>query len=103
MVEKDPFLHRPGTQLAVIPQLQRHFRESIRLPDGFLIVALYVVAVCGPLMVSGYRHVAIFGIVNLIAVENLRSRFNATFAIGSTGFSEGMACARMEPAPLAAA
>jgi 4-carboxymuconolactone decarboxylase len=37
-------------------------------------------------------------LVNLIAVENLRSRFNATFAIGSTGFSEGVACARMEPA-----
>jgi len=37
-------------------------------------------------------------LVNLIAVENLRSRFNATFGIGSTGFSEGMACARMEPA-----
>jgi AhpD family alkylhydroperoxidase len=36
-------------------------------------------------------------LVNLIAVENLRSRFNATFAIGSTGFSEGMTCARMEP------
>lgn len=37
-------------------------------------------------------------LVNLIAVENLRSRFNGTFQIGSTGFSEGMACARMEPA-----
>ena len=36
-------------------------------------------------------------LVNVIAVENLRSRFNAAFAIGSTGFSEGMACARMEP------
>jgi alkylhydroperoxidase family enzyme len=36
-------------------------------------------------------------LVNLVAVENLRSRFNATFAIGSTGFSEGMTCARMEP------
>ncbi len=42
-------------------------------------------------------------LVNLIAVENLRSRFNATFAIGSTGFSEGMACARMEPGPAGAA
>jgi AhpD family alkylhydroperoxidase len=40
-------------------------------------------------------------LVNLIAVENLRSRFNATFAIGSTGFSEGTACARMEPASVA--
>jgi hypothetical protein len=45
-----------------------HLSYSIRLPDGFLVVALYVVAVCGPLMVSGYRHVAIFGIVNLVAV-----------------------------------
>jgi AhpD family alkylhydroperoxidase len=40
-------------------------------------------------------------LVNLIAVENLRSRFNAAFAIGSTGFREGMVCARMEPASLA--
>jgi len=38
------------------------------LPDGFLIVALYVVAVCGPLLVSGYRNVALFGVVNLVAV-----------------------------------
>ena len=45
-----------------------HLSYSIRLPDGFLVVALYVVAVCGPLLMSGYRHVAIFGIVNLIAV-----------------------------------
>ncbi len=45
-----------------------HLAYGIRLPDGLLIVALYVVAVCGPLLVSGYRHVAIFGIVNLVAV-----------------------------------
>lgn len=36
-------------------------------------------------------------LVNLIAVENLRSRFNATFQLGSVGFNDGMACARMEP------
>jgi AhpD family alkylhydroperoxidase len=41
-------------------------------------------------------------LVNLIAVENLRSRFNGALAIGSTGFSEGMVCARMEPAPVTA-
>ena len=41
---------------------------SIRLHDGLLIVALYVVAVCGPLLVSGYRNVALFGVVNLVAV-----------------------------------
>jgi hypothetical protein len=38
------------------------------VPDGFLIVTLYVVAVCGPLLLSGYRSVAVFGIVNLVAV-----------------------------------
>lgn len=45
-----------------------HLSYSIRLSDGFLVVALYVVAVCGPLLLSGYRNVAIFGIVNLVAV-----------------------------------
>jgi hypothetical protein len=45
-----------------------HLSYSIRLPDGFAIVALYVVAVCGPLLVSGYRNVVIFGVVNLVAV-----------------------------------
>jgi hypothetical protein len=45
-----------------------HLSYSIRLSDGFVIVALYVVAVCGPLLVSGYRNVVIFGAVNLVAV-----------------------------------
>jgi len=45
-----------------------HLSYSIRLSDGLLIVACYVVAVCGSLLLSGYRHVAIFGIVNLAAV-----------------------------------
>ncbi len=45
-----------------------HLSYSIRLSDGFWIVALYVVAVCGPLLVSGYRNVALFGAVNLVAV-----------------------------------
>jgi AhpD family alkylhydroperoxidase len=35
-------------------------------------------------------------LVNLIALENLRSRFNAAFGIGPAGFSEGRACARLE-------
>ncbi len=45
-----------------------HLSYSVRLSDGFLIVALYVVAVCAPLLLSGYRHVAIFGVLNLVAV-----------------------------------
>lgn len=37
-------------------------------------------------------------LVNLAALENLRSRFNGAFDIGSAGFSEGMVCARPEGA-----
>lgn len=37
-------------------------------------------------------------LVQLVAVENLRSRFNAAFGLGAAGFSDGMVCARMEPA-----
>jgi hypothetical protein len=45
-----------------------HLSYSIRVPDGLLVVALYVVAVCGPLLMSGYRNVVIFGAANLVAV-----------------------------------
>jgi hypothetical protein len=45
-----------------------HLSYSIRIPDGLLVIALYVVAVCGPLLMSGYRNVVIFGAVNLVAV-----------------------------------
>ncbi len=37
-------------------------------------------------------------LVNLIALENLRSRFNAAVGLGAVGFNEGAACARMESA-----
>ena len=45
-----------------------HLSYDIRVTDGFLIIALYVAAVCGPLLLSGYRSVVIFGAVNLVAV-----------------------------------
>ncbi len=45
-----------------------HLSYSISVPAGLVIVALYVVAVCGPLLMSGYRNVVLFGVVNLIAV-----------------------------------
>ena len=45
-----------------------HLSYGIRVADGLLIVALYVVAVCGPLLMSGYRNVVLFGAVNLVAV-----------------------------------
>jgi len=45
-----------------------HLSYGIRVPDGLLIVAVYVVAVCGPLLLSGHRGVVVFGAVNLVAV-----------------------------------
>jgi hypothetical protein len=83
-----------------------HFDETERL-----VLDLAVGMTVTPVQVSDELFAALHAhfddgqlveLVNLIAVENLRSRFNATFAIGSTGFSEGMVCARMEPAPVAA-
>ena len=52
-----------GVKLAL-----HHLSYGVRLPDGLVIVVLYVVAVCGPLLMSGYRAVVLFGVVNLIAV-----------------------------------
>jgi hypothetical protein len=45
-----------------------HLAYSLRVHDGFLIIVLYVVAVCGALLLSGERHIVIFGIVNLVAI-----------------------------------
>jgi hypothetical protein len=41
---------------------------STDLRAGRLVVALYVVATCGALLVSGVRDIARFGVVNLVAV-----------------------------------
>jgi hypothetical protein len=48
-----------------------HLSYRIGLHSGALIVAAYVVATCGSLIVSGYRDIATFGIVNLVAVALL--------------------------------
>jgi hypothetical protein len=48
-----------------------HVSYGTGIHDGVLIVGAYVVATCGSLLFSGYRHIAIFGVVNLIAVAVL--------------------------------
>jgi hypothetical protein len=45
-----------------------HLAYNITISHGGIVVGLYVVAVCGSLLFSGYRHVEIFGFANLIAV-----------------------------------
>jgi 4-carboxymuconolactone decarboxylase len=41
-------------------------------------------------------------LTHLIALENLRGRFNLALGVGSAGFSEGMVCAVPETVPLSA-
>ena len=48
-----------------------HLSYSIGLHHAVIIVGLYVVAICGALLFSGYRHIALFGIANLAAVVAL--------------------------------
>jgi hypothetical protein len=45
-----------------------HLAYSIGLRHGLLIIGLYVVATCGSLLMSGYRHIVIFGLANLVVV-----------------------------------
>jgi AhpD family alkylhydroperoxidase len=79
-----------------------HFDELERLVlDLAVAMTVTPVQVDDGLLASLGEHLddaQLVELVNLVAVENLRSRFNAAFGLGAAGFSEGMACARMEPA-----
>jgi hypothetical protein len=48
-----------------------HLAYSIPISHGGVVVGLYVLAVCGSLVFSGYRHVEIFGFANIVAVAIL--------------------------------
>ena len=48
-----------------------HLAYRIQLSHGGLVVVLYIVAVCGALLFSAYRHVVLFGLVNIGAVAIL--------------------------------
>jgi hypothetical protein len=48
-----------------------HLAYSLNLREGLAVTALYVLAVTGSLLLSGYRHVFVFGLANLIAVSLL--------------------------------
>jgi hypothetical protein len=45
-----------------------HLAYHLDLAHGGLVIACYVVAVCGALVFSGYRNIQLFGVVNLAAV-----------------------------------
>jgi hypothetical protein len=48
-----------------------HLAYSVPISYGGFVVALYVVAVCGAMLFSSYRHVVVFGVANLVAVALL--------------------------------
>jgi hypothetical protein len=48
-----------------------HIAYNVRISYGLIVVMLYIIAICGPLLLSGYRHVMWFGLGNLIAVVAL--------------------------------
>jgi hypothetical protein len=48
-----------------------HLSYSTGLDAGLVVEGAYVVATCGSLILSGYRDVAVFGVVNLVAVAFL--------------------------------
>jgi hypothetical protein len=45
-----------------------HLAYSIGLHHGLVVIGLYIVATCGCLLFSGYRHILVFGLANLVAV-----------------------------------
>jgi hypothetical protein len=45
-----------------------HLAYSIGLKHGLIVIGLYIVATCGSLLVSGYKHIFIFGMANVLAV-----------------------------------
>jgi hypothetical protein len=61
----DTMLRAPGIAVALRPY---HLAYDVGLKHGGFVVACYVVAICGALFFSGYRGIAIFGLVNLAAV-----------------------------------
>jgi len=77
-----------------------HFEETKRLVLDLAVgMTLTPVQVSDELFAelrSRFDDAELVELVNLIAVENLRSRFNAAFQLPSVGFNEGAACARME-------
>ncbi len=56
---------RGPIQVSVHPY---HLAYSVKLSHGLIVITLYVAACCGTLLLSSYRHVVVFGIVNLVAV-----------------------------------
>lgn len=55
--------HRPHVTLG-----SYHLAYSIGLHHGVAVIGLYILATCGSLLASGFRHIVVFGLANVVAV-----------------------------------
>jgi hypothetical protein len=68
-----------------------HLAYSIGLQHGIVIIGLYIVATCGSLLASGFRHIVVFGLANLVAVVVL-ARLSADGFASLWCFYAAIAC-----------
>ena len=68
-----------------------HLAYSIGLRHGTVVVGLYIVATCGSLLASGYRHIVMFGTANVVAVAVL-ARLSADGFASLWCFYAALAC-----------
>ena len=103
-----PIAYRAGVEEAQMLALPHH-RTSDQFSELEKLVLDYAVGISStPVSVSDdlfaklRKHLddaQLVELTNVIALENMRGRFNLALGIGSAGFSEGMVCAVPEPAP----
>ena len=68
-----------------------HLAYSIGLQHGIFIIGLYILATCGSLLASGFRHIVIFGAANVVAVVVL-ARLSADGFASLWCFYAALAC-----------
>jgi hypothetical protein len=68
-----------------------HLAYSLGLQHGIIIIGLYIVATCGSLLASGFRHIVVFGLANLVAVVVL-ARLSADGFASLWCFYAAIAC-----------
>ena len=76
---------------------RRHFARLTGREPGRGIEPLQIYAHV-PRLKQHFDDAQLVQLTHLIALENLRARFNVALGIGAAGFSEGMVCARPVPA-----
>lgn len=68
-----------------------HLAYSIGLQHGLVVIGFYIVATCGSLLASGFRHIVVFGLANVVAVVIL-ARLSADGFASLWCFYAAIAC-----------